>query len=60
MTFVLVLATAGCLWAAVGIVRDTSGTERWAGFLLAIIGALVFGAGAIIAARKRRISEIDP
>jgi hypothetical protein len=60
LTFVLVLATAGCLWAAVVIMRETSGSERWGGFLLAIVGALVFGAFAISASRKRRISEIDP
>lgn len=60
LTFVLVLATAGCLWAAVVIMRETSGPERWGGFLLAIVGALVFGAFAILASRKRRISEIDP
>ena len=60
LTFVLVLATAGCVWAGLAILREASGTERWLGFLLCFVGALVFGAGAFGAARKKRLSEIDP
>jgi drug/metabolite transporter (DMT)-like permease len=60
LTFLLVVATAGCVWAALAILRETSSPDRWLGFLLAMVGALVFGAGAFGAARKKRITEIDP
>lgn len=60
LTFVLVLATVGCLWAGINILRDTTGAERWAGLALTLVGALMFGAFAVVTARKRRISELDP
>ena len=60
LTFFLVLATAGCVWAGLSILREASGTERWAGFLLALVGALVFGAGAFLVARNRRLSDWEP
>ncbi|MGD8495582.1 MAG: hypothetical protein PVF05_05280 [Gemmatimonadales bacterium] len=60
LTFLLSLCTAGCIWVAVAILRETDGTERVIGVIVAVVAALVFGAGAFQAARKRRISEIDP
>ncbi len=60
LTFLLVLATAGCVWAAMMILREVTGMERWAGFLLALVGALVFGAGAFMVARNRRLSDWEP
>lgn len=60
LTFLLVLATAGCVWAGLTILREAAGNERWAGALLAFVGALVFGAGAFLAARKRRLSDGEP
>lgn len=60
LTFLLVLATAGCVWAGLAILREASGSERWVGFLLAMVAALVFGAGAFLVARKRRLSDFDP
>lgn len=60
LLFLLVLATAGSAWAGVTILRDTTGSDRWFGALLAGVAVLVFGAGAVGTARKRRISEIDP
>ena len=59
LTFVLVLATAGSAWMAVGALRELEGTERAIGFALGLIAALVFGAGALRVARKRGISEVD-
>lgn len=60
LTFFLVLATAGCVWMAFEILRGATGSGRWVGFLLALVGALVFGAGAFTAARKRRLSDFEP
>jgi hypothetical protein len=60
LTFLLSLCTAGCIWAAVAILRETDGFERVVGVLVAVVAALVFGAGAFLVAKKRRISEIDP
>lgn len=60
LIFLLVLATAGCVWLAVEVLRGAEGPDRLVGFALALLGALVFGAGAFRAARKRRISEIEP
>lgn len=60
LTFVLILATVGCVWAGVSILREMEGTERWLGSLLSLAGALVFGAAAVGAARKRKFTEIDP
>jgi len=59
LTFVLVLATAGSAWMAVGALRDLEGTERAIGFAIGLIAALLFGAGALRVAGKRGISEID-
>lgn len=50
----------GAAWAALAILRDATGAARWLGTLLAVLAATVFGAAAVLAARKRRISEIDP
>lgn len=60
LVFVLVLATAGSVWMGVTILREVAGAERWAGFLLALLAAVVFGAGAFAAARKRRLSDYEP
>lgn len=60
LTFLLSLFTAGSIWVAVTILQETEGTERVVGVILAIAAALVFGAGAFAAARKRRLSDIEP
>lgn len=60
LTFLLSLGTAGCIWAAVAILRETEGSERVIGVTVAVVAALVFGAGAFQVAKKRRISEIEP
>lgn len=60
LTFLLSLFTAASIWAAVTILQETQGTERVLGTILAIGAALVFGAGAFAAARKRRLTDIDP
>ena len=59
LIFVLVLATAGSVWMGVTILRNVTGTERWAGFVVALLAAVVFGAGAFLAARKRRLSDYE-
>jgi len=60
LTFLLSLFTAGSIWVAVAILQETEGTERVFGVILAVVAALVFGAGAFAVARKRRFSDIDP
>lgn len=60
LTFLLSLFTAGSIWVAVTILQETEGTERVLGTILAIVAALVFGAGAFAAARKRKLTDIDP
>ena len=60
LTFLLSLFTAGSIWVAVTILQETDGTERVIGTILAIVAALVFGAAAFAAARKRRLTDIDP
>jgi membrane associated rhomboid family serine protease len=59
LTFLMVLFTALSVWMAIAILRETDGTGRVVGFLVAVAAALVFGAGAWITARKRRLSEMD-
>lgn len=58
--FLLVLATAGSVWVAISAARELTGGERFLGVALAILAALVFGAGAFRVAHKRGISEIEP
>lgn len=60
LTFLLSLFTAASIWVAVTILQETEGTERVFGAVLAVLAALVFGAGAFAAARKRRLTDIDP
>ena len=60
LTFLLSLLTAGSIWVAVTILQETKGSERVLGAILAILAALVFGAGAFAAARKRRLTDLDP
>lgn len=60
LTFLLSLFTAGSIWVAVTILQETDGTGRVFGAILAVVAALVFGAGAFATARKRRFSDIDP
>ena len=60
LTFLLSLLTAGSIWVAVTILQETEGSERVLGAILAILAALVFGAGAFAAARKRRLTDLDP
>lgn len=60
LTFLLSLFTAASIWVAVTILQETEGTGRVLGTILAIAAALVFGAGAFAAARKRRLTDIDP
>lgn len=60
LTFLLSLFTAASIWVAVTILQETDGTERVFGAVLAVVAALVFGAGAFAAARKRKLTDIDP
>lgn len=59
LTFLMVVFTALSVWLAVTILRETDGTGRIVGFLVAVAAALVFGAAAWITARRRRLSEMD-
>lgn len=59
LTFLMVLFTALSVWMAMTILRETDGTGRIVGFLVAVAAALMFGAGAWFSARKRRLSEMD-
>lgn len=60
LLFVLVLATAGSVWMGISAARELTGGERILGVAIALLAALVFGAGAFRVARKRGISEIEP
>jgi len=56
---ILTVSAAAAGWTAVQILRETRGTDRIAGFLLALAVALVMGVGAWRTARRRRFSEGD-
>lgn len=60
LLFLLVLATAGSVWMGISAARELTGGERVLGVAIALVAALVFGAGAFRVARKRGISEIEP
>lgn len=55
----LTVASAVAGWMAFRILRETRGTERVAGFVLALAVAVVMGVGAWRTARLRRFSEGD-
>ena len=60
LLFVLVLATAVSVWVGISAARDLTGGERVLAVVVALVAALVFGAGAFRVARKRGNSEIEP
>lgn len=60
LLLVLVLGAAGSAWAGLSAARDLRGGDRVLAVGLAIVVAVVFGAGALRVARKRGISEIEP
>ena len=55
----LTVASAAAGWMAFRILRETRGTERLAGVVLALAVAVVMGVGAWRTARRRRFSEGD-
>ena len=55
----LAVASAAAGWMAFRILRETRGTERLVGVVLALAVAVVMGVGAWRTARRRRFSEGD-
>ena len=59
LLFLLVLATAGSAWMGISAARELTGGDRVLGVAIAVVAALLFGAAAFRAARKRGLSEMD-